>query len=511
MANPYFLDYLNAQTQGLASVGQPPSPLAVAPLPDTGGQFGGYGASGGWDAGGQPPVVASPNVPGVPGGQIAAGMLSSDYLSQLLADPSGMDQLRGIPGRFLEARDREQQAIRDQAAFESKRQERLGAEQQLAERGSQEAIGRMRELQAAREQALSDAQKRVADATNAYMSAQLDPNRLTRGGRGILAAISTAIGAYASTITGGPNTAKQIIDDAIKRDIDAQKEEILRLKGNVAAEDNLWKMAEFVTSDRIEQEKLVSGMADKAAAARLDRIANQRGPEEIMNAAKMLAAQKAQEAESKLSGIAANVEQAERLRKQQEMNFAVSMAEQEAKSAEAGIKKSDLTAKMKDQLLSAQISLDKVDELEKKWDEYQSFTGPIPNLFISQASEKVSPYIFTDAEDYNLYARDLFAEMRKALTGVAFSKSELEDYEKWMVPKASWTNAKARSAFQRIREDMRRIKTYIQQGVPVAGTLSQSWRDFIKTGRTPEQQQEEQAIRARTGLSTAGAPAQEGQ
>jgi hypothetical protein len=49
-------------------------------------------------------------------------------------------------------------------------------------------------------------------------------------GSRIAAAIAMGIGAYASAMTGGPNTAKQIIDDTIQRDIATQRERFNRAK-----------------------------------------------------------------------------------------------------------------------------------------------------------------------------------------------------------------------------------------------------------------------------------------
>jgi hypothetical protein len=75
---------------------------------------------------------------------------------------------------------------------------------------------------------------------------KIDPQRLFGGStwRTIGAAIAAGIGAYASTITGQPNFALSIIDKAIDRDVDAQKEELLKKKGKVgevrnAYQDNL--------------------------------------------------------------------------------------------------------------------------------------------------------------------------------------------------------------------------------------------------------------------------------
>jgi hypothetical protein len=97
---------------------------------------------------------------------------------------------------------------------------------------------------------------------------KIDPTRVFQGDtyRAIGAAIAAGIGAYASALTGQPNFALNIIDKAIDRDIDAQKEELLKKKGKVgeirnAYQDNLQRfkdeeMAEAAT--RMQQTALTT-------------------------------------------------------------------------------------------------------------------------------------------------------------------------------------------------------------------------------------------------------------
>lgn len=70
-----------------------------------------------------------------------------------------------------------------------------------------------------------DIQSQIADS-------KLDPNRFwhNQGTFGsLMGALAIGMGAYGSAITGSPNAAMQIIDGAINRDIDAQKNDISRL------------------------------------------------------------------------------------------------------------------------------------------------------------------------------------------------------------------------------------------------------------------------------------------
>ena len=113
-------------------------------------------------------------------------------------------------------------------------------EGQLAFKQAQELAAQKehqaRQLQekAAQDLAKQDAiQKRVSGAmeqqqkdTDEYLKAQkdIDPNRMMKGGRGVLAAIASAMGAFGAAMTHSPNFAMQIIENSIQRDYQAQKD-----------------------------------------------------------------------------------------------------------------------------------------------------------------------------------------------------------------------------------------------------------------------------------------------
>lgn len=114
----------------------------------------------------------------------------------------------------------------------------------------------MAHLEAVSDQ-LDDQQKAIAErrARNdlAYQAAQshyqdsvrqaaevgdVNPNRFfaTRGaGPQLMAIIGVALGAAGASLTGGPNTAAQLIEGAIDRDIQAQRDNIAKAQGNVQA------------------------------------------------------------------------------------------------------------------------------------------------------------------------------------------------------------------------------------------------------------------------------------
>lgn len=110
-----------------------------------------------------------------------------------------------------------------------------GARQQGAIQGmlaqQQAAFERMQQVQAEREKVRQEqmvkSQEAMADLSK-YEPKDFWADKST--GAKIAAGLAMALGAYSSAMTGGPNTAKQIIDDAINRDISLQKERYNRAK-----------------------------------------------------------------------------------------------------------------------------------------------------------------------------------------------------------------------------------------------------------------------------------------
>jgi len=115
---------------------------------------------------------------------------------------------------------------------------------------------------------------KLAQLHQAYEEHQVDPNRLFRDNpiAGIGAAIATALGAYGAALAGTQNFAQQIIDNAIARDIDAQKSE--RDKLGTAADNALTRLEGYFGDRRqaeVALEQLQRGAAEKQRAAMIAR------------------------------------------------------------------------------------------------------------------------------------------------------------------------------------------------------------------------------------------------
>jgi hypothetical protein len=97
------------------------------------------------------------------------------------------------------------------------------------------------ERQKANQEALAKAQLKVQEIESEAGKIQPQDfwaNRST--GSRIAAAIAMGVGAYASAMTGGPNTAKQIIDGAVAQDLALQKEKYQRAKERGAIARNVY-------------------------------------------------------------------------------------------------------------------------------------------------------------------------------------------------------------------------------------------------------------------------------
>ena len=139
------------------------------------------------------------------------------------------------------------------------------------------------------ESEITDARGRVDRANNALgtitnklASFEINPQRaFPNVFSKIAAVISVAMGAYAQGLSGGklPNTALQIINTAIDRDIDAQKMEYQKLKGLVDEKRNVYAMAMRMLGDERQADALLRTAAHQAFGTRFKTLSQQMGIE----------------------------------------------------------------------------------------------------------------------------------------------------------------------------------------------------------------------------------------
>jgi hypothetical protein len=181
-----------------------------------------------------------------------------DMLASMAKQGQAYDQ--SLPGREA-ALMRQQYA--GQAGQVGLEQQGLGIQDQQAQ--AQAAIQAQRqksleimqaedqERRASAQRAMAGAQQKYSEASDNLAKTEVDPDRWWNEkstGTKVLLAISAALGAFGSGLTGAPNMAAQMIQSAIDRDMEAQKAGIAnREKGLEAQQGLMARMREFYQTD----------------------------------------------------------------------------------------------------------------------------------------------------------------------------------------------------------------------------------------------------------------------
>ena len=160
-------------------------------------------------------------------GEISAGMKAVDAATQ--------KKIEALREQFDEGQE-DAKAIAD-------------AEMTLAENLETESRA-LKAMQKAHQQGLDDYQKGTDELESDYKNSKIDPNRaFPSTASRVASAIAIALGAFAQGASRGkiPNTALQIIEGAIKRDIDAQKAEMQKKRDVLLNRNNIYArmMARF--------------------------------------------------------------------------------------------------------------------------------------------------------------------------------------------------------------------------------------------------------------------------
>ena len=175
------------------------------------------------------------------------------------ADPqeapmSGFDEAKGriLTGmRKLEsATEAEKAAMRDKLKAEQEGLDKIAQEEMnLANQIKNEQTA-LKALQKAHQDGLDKHQKETEALESDYNNSKIDPNRaFSSTGSRVASAIAIALGAFAQGMSRNkiPNTALQIIEGAIKNDIDAQKTEMQKKRDVLLNRNNIYArmMARF--------------------------------------------------------------------------------------------------------------------------------------------------------------------------------------------------------------------------------------------------------------------------
>ena len=183
---------------------------------------------------------------------------------------SGVDsviyRLRQTEKAIKESTGKQKEALEAHAeTLKAQAGEIAAREQEMADRADRRVRG-MELMKQRHDEATARAEAEIRNAERMVTSHEIDPNRAfkTTGAR-IGSAIAIAMSALGQGMSGrtGPNTAYKIINDAINRDIDLQKEELRTRKDVLRNKNNLYAnmMAKFGNERSAELATAKAGIA----------------------------------------------------------------------------------------------------------------------------------------------------------------------------------------------------------------------------------------------------------
>ena len=184
-------------------------------------------------------LPAGPSLKGLRGAAKSVGDLQGQFKS--VAEETA--------GKIDSAREKAGSAINELAFYEQEQSEKIEG---IIRKGMDTAES----IVAERAERRADAQRRVDDklikwqeARQEYEAAEVDPSRRFSGGSKVGAAIAMALGAMGAALSRGPNTAMQIIQSEIERDVAAQRANIDKKRGAVGMLGNELAMARDILGD----------------------------------------------------------------------------------------------------------------------------------------------------------------------------------------------------------------------------------------------------------------------
>ena len=252
------------------------------------------------------------------------------FLGEAAKAKMGMAQVTSdIEKRRLEAQQEAEQRIG---------QTNLALEQQAAQdiKAQQERMLRFRQASEQAESDIAKLNKEVTDTKinpDAYYQNQ---NTFQK----ILSAIAIGLGGFVQGYSGGriPNTALQIINSAIERDIEAQKANLANKRAAIGERRNLLAMARERFADEKQAEDWVRATLQQQVAAQARRFGAEAKTKEIGFAAEKIAAGYDQQAQELNLGVKQAYVEAEMARRAEEQQRAARAAAYAAGAPEREMK-----------------------------------------------------------------------------------------------------------------------------------------------------------------------------
>ena len=152
-----------------------------------------------------------------------------------------------------------------------RRPEKLEMEEAFAEATEQLGVGGLSEAAQEAERAAAKEKKLFEDLGQELKEFKIQPFRAYDNTMfAVVAAISAGLGAAAQSLTGVPNTAVKLINQAIDRDIQSQKDQYNALKDKTNVQNNVYGRAMNALGDAKKAEDVAKRLAYQTAIQRVD-------------------------------------------------------------------------------------------------------------------------------------------------------------------------------------------------------------------------------------------------
>lgn len=285
------------------------------------------------------------------------------------------------------------------------------------------------------ERAMAEQEQRVNTAMQDFRSKKIDPEAYWKEkgtGAKITSAIAVALGQLGAGLLGSQhNAALDIINDAVNKNIDAQKEEIANARENVNLEHNLYAQLRQKGLDDREADSAARQLYLEGAQRQLETVAAKYKSDVIKNNAAQLSAQ--------LDQRKADAAVQRSLASQDRVTIQTQQQTAPLKGGAGGAQQ--LPAGEAAKLGEATAAVQSVSDLQKKYaDKAGGFLGWVASKL---------PFVQNDAKRYEKESNAAAQVVGSYLEGGKLTESDLDRY-KDMLPHAGDTAETARTKTQAI-------------------------------------------------------------
>lgn len=296
------------------------------------------------------------------------------------------------------------QKVQNQKDFK-KIEDKLAGELQSLELASQveQAQQKVNQAEGVLNDSIQQLQEFKIDPQRAF------PNMFSK----VSAVLGVALGAYAQGLSGGklPNTALQIVNGAIERDIEAQKAEFQKLRGLVDTRRNIYGMAMDKLGNERQATEVARAAAYQAAGLSLDLKAKQLGVDADQNRQIM-------------EGIKAQL-------RQREFNATMSL---KAQAAQGAGKPTKLSKKLGEAITGFETNRQDLQELFRKSKDVNMLTGIARRVPVIGAG--IDMTVRTPEQEFDELAQMQLMSLLRAMSGLTVNDKEYQRYVK-LTPKSS--------------------------------------------------------------------------